>query len=105
LGIDRGATHREFYRACRDASIGETRLVALGALTDAYERATFASESLSERVAREVLDCIELLGESEPESGESAVNAAERSTADATGNNDEAEPDGEPLPDASEGDR
>jgi len=105
LGIDRGATHREFYRACRDASIGETRLVALGALTDAYERATFASESLSERVAREVLDRIELLGESEPESGESAVNAAERSTADATGNNDEAEPDGEPLPDASEGDR
>ncbi|PSP73859.1 hypothetical protein BRC86_07905 [Halobacteriales archaeon QS_3_64_16] len=107
LGVDRGMTHREFYRACRDASIGETRLAALGALTDAYERAAFASESLSERVAGEVLDRLEAFGEGEDEleSAEPAVNVADGSTADATGSDGEAEMDGESAPDSSEGDR
>lgn len=56
LGISPSRTHREFYDACREASIDGTRLAALRALVEAYERATFASESLSERVAGEVLD-------------------------------------------------
>jgi hypothetical protein len=105
LGIDRGATHREFYRACRDASIGEPRLAALGVLTDAYERAAFASESLSERVAHEVLDRLEFFGEDEIESGEPAASAADGSPADATGSDGEAKMDGESAPDSSEGDR
>jgi hypothetical protein len=82
-------THREFYRACRDASIGETRLAALGALTGAYERATFAADSLPERAASEALDQWAVIagegngygdGEESDERGEADERGSDRGT-------------------------
>lgn len=65
LGISPSRTHREFYDACRDAAIGDARLAALRALVAAYERAAFAPDSLSERVAGEVLDRLSVFGDEE----------------------------------------
>jgi phosphatidate phosphatase APP1 len=89
LGVSPAKTHREFYRACRDASIGETRLAALGALTGAYERATFAADSLPERAASEALDQWAVIagegngygdGEESDERGEADERGSDRGT-------------------------
>jgi hypothetical protein len=67
VGISPSRTHREFYDACRDASLGGARLAALRTIVEAYEHAAFASGSLSERVARKVLDRLALFDDEEPD--------------------------------------
>jgi hypothetical protein len=48
-------THWEFYVACRDAGLSEERRRRLERLTEIYERAAFADESVSEADAREAV--------------------------------------------------
>jgi len=54
-------THLEFYAACRDADLPDDRLETLAQLTERYERAAFASESVSETEAEEALRLAESL--------------------------------------------
>jgi hypothetical protein len=48
-------THWEFYAACRDAGLSEERRRRLERLTETYERAAFADESVSEADAQEAV--------------------------------------------------
>lgn len=47
LGLDGALTHWEVYAACADDGMDEERVGAVRALTEAYERAQFAPDSLS----------------------------------------------------------
>jgi len=72
LGIGPSRTHREFYDACRAASVSGARLAALRVLVDAYERAAFASDSLPQRVAWRILGRLSLFGDDEEPDGKDA---------------------------------
>jgi len=54
LGVAAG-THWELYRACRTAGWRDEQVAAVRRLTEAYEQAAFAPESLSSDTAREAV--------------------------------------------------
>jgi len=56
VGRSSAETHWEFYDDCREEGLRETRLDDLRRLTETYERAAFAPESVSESDAADALD-------------------------------------------------
>ncbi|WP_128478731.1 hypothetical protein [Halorussus pelagicus] len=56
VGRASAETHWEFYADCREAGLREDRLADLEQLTETYERAAFAAESVSEREAGDAVE-------------------------------------------------
>ena len=67
LGLGSAQTHREFLAVCRERTIGTERFGVLSRLTEAYEEAAFAPQSVSEETSSEAIKDAQLL-EDEPDS-------------------------------------
>ncbi len=64
-----GTTHWDFYRACTEAGVSGDRQTALRRLTEHYERAAFAPESLSIELANEALGLVDAVDPTESSTG------------------------------------
>lgn len=76
LGTRIPGTHWEFYRECRDGALDEAEIEALQAVTEGYERAAFAPESIESDTAADYLDRMRRLAGRDGE-GEAVTRSAD----------------------------